>query len=258
MANGNYVLILGDDDVLLDGSIEWIINEIKKNIYGVICVQAYGYESNYLLEQPKNSGNSKVFNNVADFLSAIGPLATFTSACIFNKRILQQIDAKKYVGSWFPHLPFIIMACSLAQSNLYSSKFMVAAKRNNSEGRYDFINVFVGDLGVMLDNLNPDYISQEAIHSFEKRMIIGYLPFYLFRQRLKNIDQDKNKSVLLGRFKNYWFFWLWLFPISILPRFFAIIYGALITMFGRIYYGDFSKGVNFMKNKIKRRIDNFS
>jgi len=135
---------------------------------------------------------------------------------------------------------------------------MIAAKRNNSEGRYNFINVFVNNLGKILDNLNPDYISQEAIHSFEKRMIIGYLPFYLFRQRLKNIDQDKNKLVLVERFKSYWFFWAWLFPISILPRFFAIIYGALITMVGRIYYGDFSKGTNFMKNKFKKWIGNFS
>ncbi len=254
MAKGEYVLILGDDDLLLDGSVEWIIGKIKKNIYGVICFQAYGYESNYLIEQPKNLGKLKAYSDVGDFLSAIGPLATFTSTCIFNKKILGKIDANKYVGSWFPHLPFIIMASSVGRSNLYFSKFLVAAKRNNSEGRYDFINVFVNDLGKILDNLSPKYINQKAIFSFEKKMIIGYLPFYLFRQRLKNMDQDKNKLVLVSRFKKYWFFWIWLFPISFLPRFLAITYGALITTIGRIYYGDFSKGINFIKNKFRKLI----
>src|SRR5664279_2820781 len=42
LAKGKYVLIMGDDDILLERAIETILNIIEKGEYGIIHMNAYG------------------------------------------------------------------------------------------------------------------------------------------------------------------------------------------------------------------------
>jgi abequosyltransferase len=53
-AKGNYVLILGDDDVLLDGSLDCIVEAIRSANcgYGAIYIKAYGYDDDFIKERP--------------------------------------------------------------------------------------------------------------------------------------------------------------------------------------------------------------
>jgi glycosyltransferase involved in cell wall biosynthesis len=248
-ARGKYVLVLGDDDILLNGSIRWILKQIKKDNYGVICFSAYGYEKNYIEEIPASLNKIREFNDPGEFLIAIGPLVTFTSTCVFNRELLGDIDAQKFCGCWMVHVPLIIKAAIKAHKNIYYTKYLIAAKRNNSGG-YNFIKVFVQNLGDILDIFKDNGISKNQISKFEKKMIFSYLPYYLLKQRIsEECSHVSNLKILKKRYSNYFIFWVWLAPISILPRFMAIIWGLFTTVIGRIYLGQLIRAVYFFKNK---------
>lgn len=250
-ANGKYVLVLGDDDLLLNGSIKWILEQIIKDKYGVICFSAYGYEKNYLKELPISFLNTYEFNNAGKFLIEIGPLVTFTSVCVFNKKLLGAFDARKFCGCWMVHVPLIIEAAIKARKNLYCSKYLVAAKRNNSGG-YNFIEVFVENLGNILDSFRGRGIKKSQIQAFEKKMIFSYLPYYLLKQRMsEDFNVLNNMKILKKRYSNYFIFSIWLAPILNTPKIIAILWGSITTVIGRIYLGQSIRAIYLLKNKIK-------
>lgn len=249
-AKGKYLVILGDDDLFIDGAIKWLVNTLKQKDFGVVCMKAYGYEKNHNAEFPGRQGKEREFTNFSDFLISIGPLVTFTSACVFNKEILGKFDAKENCGSWLVHVPLILASAMKAKTNLYSTRYHIAAKRNNSGG-YDFIKVFVKNLGVFLDALKEKGVSEDTILKFDRRMMINYLPFYLLRQRVRKVNQAENIIILKNRYIKSIYLWFWLLPTASLPRPLAIIYGCFTAAIGRLLSGDILRGVYYLKNKLR-------
>ena len=249
-AKGKYIVILGDDDLFIDGAIKWLVNTLKQKDFGVVCMKAYGYEKNHTAEFPGRQGKEREFTNFSDFLISIGPLVTFTSACVFNKEILGKFDAKENCGSWLVHVPLILASAMKAKINLYSTRYHIAAKRNNSGG-YNFIKVFVKNLGSFLDALKEKGVSEDTILKFDRKMMINYLPFYLLRQRVRKVDQAENIIILKNRYIKSIYLWLWLLPTASLPRPLAIIYGCLTVGIGRLLNGDILRGVYYLKNKLR-------
>jgi glycosyltransferase involved in cell wall biosynthesis len=249
-AKGKYIVILGDDDLFIDGAIQWLVNTLKQKDYGVVCMKAYGYERDHNAEFPGRQGKEKEFTNFSDFLISIGPLVTFTSVCVFNKEILGKFDAKENCGSWLVHVPLILASAIKAKINLYSTRYHIAAKRNNSGG-YDFIKVFVKNLGVFLDALKKRGVSEDTILKFDRKMMINYLPFYLLRQRLRRVSQEENIILLKNRYGKSIYLWFWLLPTAALPRPIAIVYGCITTAIGRLFNGDILRGVYYLKNKLR-------
>ena len=248
-AKGKYMVVLGDDDLFIDGAIKWLVNSLKQKDYGVVCMKAYGYERDHNAEFPGRQGKEKEFTNFSDFLISIGPLVTFTSACVFNKEILGKFDAKDNCGSWLVHVPLILTSAIKARINLYSTRYHIAAKRNNSGG-YDFIKVFVKNLGVFLDALKKKGVSEDTILRFDRKMMIKYLPFYLLRQRVRRVNQAENIIILKSRYIKSIYLWFWLLPTASLPRPLAIIYGCFTTAIGRILNGDILRAFYYLKNKL--------
>ena len=251
VAKGHYVLISGDDDLYCDGSLKWLMTALEQNEYGVICMRPYGFDHDFRREYPGTSGCDQTFNDAGDFLVAIGSLVTLISGCVINKRCVPGLDANAFCGSNLVQVHLVIQAAMTIKNNLYSSRYHVACKRNNS-GDYDYVEVFVETLGGILDSYQMLGLSRQSIIAFDKRMLLGHLPFYLFKQRLGNFgDQKENALRLRFRYKNFLSFWIFLMPIVVMPRFIAIIWGGASTFIGRIRYGDFLRGFYFLLNKIR-------
>ena len=250
-AKGHYVLILGDDDLFYDGSLKWLMTVIRQQEYGVVCMRPYGFDADFRLEYPGRFGRDEVFDDVGQFLSAIGPLVTLISGCVINKNCLPKVDANEFCGRNLVQVHLVIEAALNLKKNLYSSRYHMACKRNNSGG-YDYLQVFVEHLGDILDSYRGKGLSSRSILAFDKRMLLGHLPFYLLKQRLSNAgDQQANTTKLKLRYASLWTFWIFLMPIVSMPRFIAIFWGGASTVIGRIRYGDFLRGFYFLINKIR-------
>lgn len=252
LATGKYVLILGDDDLLVDKALSSLLDQLKLEKYGVVCLRPYGFNMDFRREQPGKGGSEQVYNDTGSFLAAIGPLMTLISSCVIHKSILQDVDASECCGENLVQVHLVIRAALASDQNLFLNKYLIACKRNNSGG-YDFSKVFVENLGSILDSYQGPELSKKAILAIETRLMIGYFPYYLFKQRLVGSgDIVATYDRFHKRYKGRWCFYLWIYPIIKLPKTLAIMWGGMATIIGRVINGDLQRGVSFAVNKVFR------
>lgn len=253
-AAGRYVLILGDDDLPVDGVLPWLVERLARQEFGVLCMRPYGFEDDFRKEYPGGSGGEVVFEDGGKFLAEIGPLVTLISACIINKKLLDKVDARDFCGGNLVQVHLVILAALAAKQSLFVNRYLIACKRNNSGG-YDFSRVFVEELGRILDQYRSMGLTPSAVWAFETRMLLGYYPFYLFRQRLAQTGDAESAYIRFkARFGGRWLFRLLLAPILRLPRPLGVVWGAGATLLGRMATGDLRRGVMFAWYRLVRMV----
>lgn len=250
LARGKYVLILGDDDLPVDGTLALLGSKLRGENYGVVCLRPYGYERDFRHEHPGGKGRLREFMDAGDFLAAVGPYTTLISSCVINKSLLPDVDARAFCGGHLVQVHLVIQAALRARQNLFVDSYQVACKRNNSGG-YDFASVFVEEFGRILDHSRALGLTRSAVHKIDTRMLLGYHPFYLLRQRSdQSGDLDATTALFVARFHKRPLFWIWIAPILYLPRTPAIAWAAMTTVLGRATVGDLRRGMAFAQNRI--------
>lgn len=253
-SNGKYVLILGDDDLFVDGGLRDLLKNLHAKQYGVVCLKSYGFDADFRTEYPGLFGRNKIYISVGSFLSSIGSLMTLISGCVINKSLLSHIDANDYCGENLVQAHLVIQAACRANRNLFIDRYLMACKRNNSGG-YDFAKVFVENVGNILDSYVGNGLSKNNVLAIERKFILTYFPFYLMKQRFyQQGDIAKTYQRFSKRYNGRYIFYIWLYPILRAPRWIAIIWGAFTTLFGRTLNGDLIRGIAFAANKIRRAI----
>lgn len=251
-ASGKYVLILGDDDLFVDGALRALLDALERGEWGVVCMRPYGFENDFRKEYPGGSGRDDAFDRVDAFLPAIGPLLTLISSCVINKSLLEGVDAMNFRGGNLVQVHLVLRAALAARANLLMNRYLIACKRNNSGG-YEFSQVFVTNLGDILDSYRHEGLNAQAVQRFETRMMVSYYPFYLFRQRLANAsDTRATTERFVRRLGDRALYRYWLAPILKLPRPLALAWGGLATLVGRALSGDLRRGMTFAWNRLRR------
>lgn len=253
MARGEYVLILGDDDLLVDGCLSWLWPILETRQHGVINLRAYGFDSDFRDEFPGAGGRTTVFRDASAFLAAVNSRMTLISSNVLHKASAQDVHAHIFCGGHLVQVHLVIEFALRASSNLHVNAYKIACKRNNSSG-YDFSQVFVQSFGQALDQYRAKGLSAAAIRAIDTRMIVVYLPFYLLRQRLAAADMKTDAAYLQDRFRDRLVFWIWLYPICAFPRPVAVVWGSAVTALGRVMAGDFKRGMRFIINRIGRAL----
>jgi abequosyltransferase len=149
-AAGRYVLILGDDDLLVDGALEILLALLEKNHYGVLSMRPYGYDNDFRREYPGGGSRVHEFTDVGEFVIALGAFSTLISANIISKELLSKVDARKFCGSNLVQTQLVYRAALAARLNVCVDQYLVACKRNNTGG-YVFPQVFVDHFVAILD-----------------------------------------------------------------------------------------------------------
>lgn len=254
LAQGKYVLILSDDDLFVEGALSWLLQRLKQREFGVVCLRPYGYEVDARKEHPGGKEGKRAFDDGGAFLAAINVRVTLISACVINKNLLCGVDAMEFCGGNLVQVHLVIRAALLAKTNLCTDHYLIACKRNNSGG-YHFSSIFVEELGRILDRYQSMGLTSKAIRAFETRLLLGYYPFYLLRQRsARQENLFATYEHFCARFGNRWLFHCWVAPILRLPRPLAILWGSGATVVGRIVSGDLRRGVIFTWNRIRQRV----
>ncbi|GAB4060206.1 glycosyltransferase family 2 protein [Uliginosibacterium sediminicola] len=254
MARGDYVLLLGDDDLPVDGALAALLAHLETRRYGVVCLRAYGFEADFRKECPQTSAREHRFERGGAFLAAIGQRMTLISSCVVGKCFIPHLNANQFCGGNLVQVHLVLQAALAAGHNLFLDQYLIACQRNNSGG-YNFAQVFVTRFGEALDNYRCADFGDEDIRTIERRMMIGYYPFYLFRQRLgREGDPEASHATFAARFRSRWLFRFWLAPILLLPRPLALAWGGFATFTGRLLIGDLQRGVAFAWHRLMQRL----
>jgi abequosyltransferase len=250
LASGQYVMILSDDDILVDGALALLLDLLRDGQYGVVALRPYGYVRDFRSEYPGGKGVIQKFSDIGEFVVKLGVFSTLISSPVISKKLLAGVDARDFCGTNLVQTYLVYQAAMAAQHNLWVDRYLVACKRNNSGG-YAFSQVFVDRFGAVLDRYQEAGLPAAAVTRLESRLMTGYYPFYVWRQRLADgEDMDAAWIRFKKRFAGRWEFNLFVAPIFRLPRLLALAWGVLAITVGRVLNGDAWRGLHFLWHRL--------
>lgn len=252
-ARGCYVLIMGDDDILVDGALGTLLNKLTQSSPAVLLLRAYGYDSDFEKELPKRGGGYSEFDSAGKFLRKAGAQITLISACVIHKKIIEPLDANKFIGDNLVQVHLVLNALLSGSKSIISNEYFVACKRNNSGG-YVYAEVFVKNLGYILDHYVNSVLTTLDVANFENHLLRVHHPYYVWRNiKLGGQFRKLSKSYFDNRFKGRLSYSIFVKPQLYLPIPLAWIWGVSMVIVGRVFFGDdFIRSVYFFGNKLKR------
>lgn len=245
-AQGQYVLILGDDDVFVDGALKRILYRLKDHEYGMIFLRSYGFDGDFKRELPKSYGvDASVYRDAGVFLARVAHLVTLISGCVINKSLLRGVDANAFCGGNLVQVHLCLLAATRAKRNLFVHRYEIGIKRNNSGG-YDHSRVFVTNFLQILDSYVGHGLAARDVQKVEKRLLLSYFPYYLYKLRYERGDVAEAQKNFSQRFGGRLLYQVWTRPVLYAPRALALLWAACTTVMGRVIGGDLWRGVHFV------------
>ena len=257
-AVGRYVLILGDDDVVLDQSLKKIINVLKNEQYdhGAIYMRAYGYDQNFVSEKPfQFFHQSKVYSDADEFMCKCSSGMAFISSLIINKSKIAAIDANQFIGTALVQTYLFYEAVRSAKTNYFIDEYLIAAKRIEQRD-YDVTKVFGTALNEALDHFVTLGLSKGAVKRINRKLIWYFFPIFLMQLRADNSPKgaaELSYVELKRRYNKEPLFWICSAPLLKLPFQLAMFWGATVIVLSRLVNGEFGRLWVAVREKLSRK-----
>lgn len=201
-AQGKYLLMLSDDDYLLPGAIEKILEAIELNPIFIHLNNHWGDDESSARFSPK-LGNL-ILTDKNKFLKIINAFITFTSSLVYNIDMVKQIDNKEQY--WGEELLLSHIALrSMKQNGIYIVITHSCFSASVSSVSYDFYNTFYHGLAkVFLDTGKKSGFSEDAINSalYDSWKKV-YLHSAFYEKSIGTPTESWTKSVVIPAVKRY-------------------------------------------------------
>lgn len=202
-ANGKYILVLGDDDYLIDGKLEKLINYLRKGDYGLVH-----------LKTNSNSSSEEVFYDPEKFLQNISYWITYITSNIINSKYIEEYNFEQYFGTYLTIVPLYLAASIKHEKNLIISERIFAdGIVSNTNGGYNFFEVFSENyLRLWRTFVSNGQISSSLYrfikHDIYKRFLIPNIYYLLIKKDVNNYRLENSWGNLLKQyaFCSYFYF----------------------------------------------------
>ena len=187
-AQGKYVRLLGDDDLLLDGAVDALVKILSQEDYGVVYISGIPYERRrekapaYEAIDVKN----ETFHEPNKFMRKESYYITFMSGNIFNKEHLPPFQPEQYRGTSLIQVPFYLYALCHAKRNLYLKEpFLAVGGNGDNNGGYGLYQVFGVNLFDMLTSFEKEGLRADTIRAIADDILVNFFPFFIVIAREK-------------------------------------------------------------------------
>ena len=218
LARGKYILLLGDDDILREGSLKLIIDHLDNNEYGMVFIHSLH----------RVYGNIIKYNNSEKFIKDVSFWFTFMSACIFRKDIASTINTEYYINTHLLQMPYFIASSTKFNDNLIINQDLLDdGLDSNNNGGFNLFEVFVSNyLRIWTDFRKQGTISKSLYLYLKRDIFLHFILSHIYEQLLFRINIKSTKNVSFGvtnrkgydinnswkiLFKNYggcWYFYI--------------------------------------------------
>lgn len=212
-AQGKYILLLGDDDILTDNAVSVLVDILKGKDYGLLYVET----------RITDNKGTKEFDNKTDFIKEISYFYTFMSSSIYRKDVVEMIeDPLRYVPSHLLQMPFYIKSTLLSDYNAitYAPVFATIGLAAKANGGYNFFDVFVNWYYRILE----EYLDDKQLLKWLKKDIWPFVWQYtkqlLIRKDIGNFKVDNGWKILFKHYVTECYFWWSLikYPFGVIKR----------------------------------------
>ncbi len=256
LVNTKYLHLLGDDDFLDDNYFAYFPEILLHSNYGVIFLNSYGFNNDAEQEMPfcisPGIVNIKSFDS---FVLKCMHHTTFISNFVLNTDLAKS----KHQFETYSEINFSQVVYFVAQQNLkniFIKDYLVAAKRNNANVEI-FQELFLVDFICIINNLGCK-ISVRDRRRFLSRYLIGYLPMYVLRERLRYPDRNDVLLANIDKVSDSNAFPKYLLSkIVTIDKKYLFFYTFSLAIVGRLYLNGFadtaSRALSFIKAKFINR-----
>lgn len=234
LARGKYVLLFGDDDLLLDGAMDRIMAMLTGHDYGVLYLNSYGFNDDYRRERPaEKRRGTVVFRTPQAFVERTNFWLTFASGNIVNKSLVPaEMDPCQFVGTNLVQLNWVFSALFTARENAVIEEYLVAYKMSNTGG-YKLCQVFGEHMNAIFDVFVGRGYDREPFNLINRKLVLSFFPNLILITRRQgggfNFEAEDYYSALSKVFSGYAGFWLVTMPAIALPLRVAKLWVKLVA-----------------------------
>ena len=192
MRNGQYIIILGDDDIIVQGGINKILFHLKHHTYDVMYCNTYGFSDDYRKEMSNSVKGKKVFSRRDRFLTEIILCIRQISAIIIRSA---HVDQMVSITGNFAHLHHIFTAIKQGKKFVMLREPIIACRSNNSEFDHtaNFSDIYVSEFFTLFKGYFKNSLMKSAMRKIENRMLLFYYPIYLYKIKTGRLRGDCNQ-----------------------------------------------------------------
>jgi len=221
LAQGEYVWVFGDDDIIVPGGLNEVLRCLETRRFDLIYIHAKGFRDRYdASNAEKFSHKTKIFARPEDFALHAYTGLTFISGNIARKAALENLPHPEFSELIGTNLAQVSWTFSLLRGKPQCASLMgnLVASRMDNSGDHGTCRVFGTNLqGIVKDFFGLDSPVGRAILN---RTIQSWFPWAIVLSRRsgrkKHVPEDAALILkdLYGNNPRYWFF---LHPVLRLP-----------------------------------------
>jgi abequosyltransferase len=228
-AQGKYVWIFGDDDIILPGALKKIMRLLSLHEYDLVYLRPYEFLKDYKAEHRHNSADRKalIIGDPKLFTEMVGVMFAFISGVIVNKQRFNEVPhrpCEKFSDTHLIQLAWIFPLLSSYRKGLFVFEALVAARGGNTGG-YGAGEVFGRNLKQLSDELlsKDSQLGEVIINS----LLCHWFPHFLLQLRKFNagkFNEENLDQILRPLFSNNFRYWFFVFPLIKTPLWFVEIW----------------------------------
>src|SRR5215472_2424301 len=235
-ARGKYVWLFSDDDLIIPGALTKILNYCEAAEYDLIWVSSYSFGAAH---QPRPAGPGNDAIEISDanaYAKRVHIFFTFISGNIINKdRLLaaHATDFASLVGTNFVQLGWAYAALNGFVRGLYIREKLIAVRANNTGG-YKLFQVFGPGLAAITTTwMRSPALGRIVMNGTVQRFWPGMLLSY--KKCEKNfVEEVAPQAILTPVFKDNLRYWLFAYPVIVLPYPLAAIWVFGVRILNRL------------------------
>ena len=204
-AQGEYVLLLSDDEILLPGAVLKIIELIDNNKPDYINLNSAIFLKN-VNEINENSKPRIELKEETDlistdkdkYMSYLGVFLTYLSATIIKREnYLKILNPEKYYGTYFMHAHIVLDTLEGDDKKVIITKTPLVAARIDNSGGFNLYEVWVREYKkLLLEHAVESGFSYEVMKSLYVKDINGFIRDSIRYYRFKNIYEMSKTKIL--------------------------------------------------------------
>ncbi|RYE15118.1 MAG: glycosyltransferase family 2 protein, partial [Sphingobacteriaceae bacterium] len=205
LAEGQYVWVFSDDDVLLPGYFNDIIALLQQEQPGLMHLSSVWHAGTIVPLYEQKPFKAAIYRDGLDYIRQVHHWATFITANIINKSLV----ANSPLTYAFPATNLVQLGWTLpvvfkASCNIVVSTPVIAAK-SESSGDYKAFQTFATNFNSILSRLvQSEEIPGEVQHIVNVEMLGSELPRLLYATDFGRKDKYADEPVFRTLLINYW------------------------------------------------------
>jgi glycosyltransferase involved in cell wall biosynthesis len=235
-ARGKYVWFFSDDDLIVPGGLAKILSYCAAAEYDLIWVSAYSFGKFHKPRAVEARRDAVEIPDSRAYVKRIHVLFTFITGNIINKDTVLAAGPKEFsslIGTSLAQLGWTYTALNRFARGLYIREKLVAMRQNNTGG-YKVFQVFGPTLATITGNWLRSanlgrIVMNGTIQRFWPQMLLEYK-----KHASAFADETPPQTVLTPLFKDNFRYWVFAYPLIVLPSSLASVWFFFIRILNRL------------------------